>query len=682
MPPALNVSPHGMNSFLPVPRTENFDEPAVAFRRLFTGESAGGCGVALHPGQPVLQLMAQCIPAGVKPAVPCGSHDRVVKGHIKQGNFKVVSGRGSARDIGFQGLCQCGTEKPAGKPRSGRLKGQAQGENLLEILLRKLAHPRRTAPVKDQQSLALQLKHGLPDRCPAYSELLRHRGFRKVIPRRIRSSDDCFAHIPKHIISNAVPRNRLQRNHRSFSGNRSCVRHAGSIQSRRSTVKAEPPLMTTNLHNTSADGVTINMKSLRRKVAWRVLPLVFLLYIVAYLDRANVGFAKLRMAADLGFSEAVYGLGIGIFFIGYLILEIPGALLVERWSARKWFARILVTWGLISSLTAFVTTPMQFYIARFFLGVAEAGFFPGIIVYFTHWFTAQDRTRALSGLVMAVPFSLAMGAPVSAMLLDVHWLGLEGWQWMFILEGIPGVLLGFITLRFMTDRPRHAKWLTPEERDYLEAALAAEAEAKEGAHKISVWQALRLRNVWLLTLGIFATNTGGYVIAFWIPTMVKSLSGGTDLATLLYSGLFYACGIAGVYVSGQSADRTGDRKWHCVAGQTATALFLAGSAITGQPFFIIMTWLCLTGFAAFFWPSPFWSLPTLTLTSASAAVAIGFINMSANLAGWLGNYYMGWLKSQGGSDSGLLLLLADCYLLGALLVCFVKIQRTSPPSSK
>lgn len=422
----------------------------------------------------------------------------------------------------------------------------------------------------------------------------------------------------------------------------------------------------------------IDRAALRRKVAWRVLPLVFLLYIVAYLDRANAGFAKLRMKADLGFSEEVFGFGFGIFFIGYLLLEIPGALLVERWSARKWFARILISWGIISALTAFAKTPMQFYVARFLLGVAEAGFFPGVIVYFTHWFTAQDRTRALSGLVMAVPFSLAIGAPVSALLLDVDWFGLHGWKWMFILEGIPAVILGFVTLWCMTDRPRHAKWLTQEERDYLEAALAAEAQAKEGANKIHVWQALRLPNVWLLALGIFATNTGGYALGFWLPSMVKTLSGGTDHAALCYTGLFYVCGLAGVYVSGQSSDRTGDRKWHCVAGQAATALFLAGSALTGQPFFIVMTWLCLTGFAAYFWPSPFWSLPTLTLTASAAAVSIGFINMSANLAGYLGNYAMGWLKTHGYTESALLFLLAGCYLLGAVLVSFVKVRRTAP----
>jgi len=225
--------------------------------------------------------------------------------------------------------------------------------------------------------------------------------------------------------------------------------------------------------------VAIDPAALRRKVAWRVLPLVFVIYIVAYLDRANVGFAKLRMASDLKFSEEVFGLGIGIFFIGYLILEIPGALLVERWSARKWFARILISWGFISALTAFVRTPMQFYVARFLLGVAEAGFFPGIIVYFTHWFANRDRGRALSGLVMAVPFSLAMGAPVSALLLDANWLDLAGWKWLFILEGLPAVLLGMVTLIWMTDRPRNARWLTPGERDPREVRASGKSSAFE-----------------------------------------------------------------------------------------------------------------------------------------------------------------------------------------------------------
>lgn len=415
--------------------------------------------------------------------------------------------------------------------------------------------------------------------------------------------------------------------------------------------------------------------ALRRKVARRILPLVFLLYIVSYLDRANVGFAKLRMAEDLQFSEEVFGFGIGIFFIGYLILEIPGALLVERWSAKRWFARILITWGFISALTAFVETPMQFYLARFALGVAEAGFFPGIIVYFTHWFTQRDRARALSGLIMAVPFSLALGAPVSALLLDVNWLGLRGWQWLFIVEGLPAVVLGIVTMIWLTDRPRDANWLTRAEREYLEGALAAEMKAKESSGTISVWQSLGLRNVWLLALGIFATNTGGYALAFWIPTMVKTLSGESDRRALLYSCLFYSCGLISVFLSGQSSDRTGERKFHCVAGQVSTGVFLLLSALPGQSFALVMAWLCLTALSSYFWQTPFWTLPTLTLNASAAAVSIGLINMCANLAGYVGNHATGWLRHNGFTDSHCLVFLAVCFMLGGVFVSLVRVPR-------
>jgi ACS family tartrate transporter-like MFS transporter len=413
------------------------------------------------------------------------------------------------------------------------------------------------------------------------------------------------------------------------------------------------------------------ISALRRKVAWRILPLIILLYLVAYLDRANVGFAKLRMAKDLGFSEEVFGLGLGIFFIGYLTLEIPGALLVERWSARKWFARILITWGFLSAATAFVQTPVEFYVVRFLLGVAEAGFFPGIIVYFTHWFPMQERARAMSGFIVAVPLSLALGAPLSAVLLDVGWLGWHGWQWLFVIEGLPAVLLGIVTLFALTDRPRDAAWLSPAEREYLESRLTQESRAKESARRFSIGEALRTRNVRLLALGIFATNTGGYALSFWMPTTVKSLSGGSDESALLYSGLYYACGLVGVIYAGFLADRTGNRKWTCVAGQCLTGMFLAMSAIPGQSFPTVMAWLLLTGLTAYSWPPPFWALPTTALTASAAAASIGFINIFANLAGYLGNHLIGWIKMRGATDSTCLLFLAGWYLLGGLIVSFV-----------
>jgi ACS family tartrate transporter-like MFS transporter len=421
----------------------------------------------------------------------------------------------------------------------------------------------------------------------------------------------------------------------------------------------------------------VDVPALRRKVAWHILPLVVVLYIVSYLDRANVAFAKLRMGEALGFSDGVFGFGIGVFFIGYLFLEIPGALLVERWSARKWFARILVTWGLISAAMAFVKTPTEFYWARFLLGVAEAGFFPGIIVYFTHWFVQSDRSRALSGLLLAVPLSLALGAPVSSLLLDVHWLGMAGWQWLFIVEGLPAVLLGFVTLACLTDRPRNANWLTQEEREHLEGALAAEARAKEVTGRISVSQALRLPAVWLLVLGVLVGNSGGYALSFWLPTTVKNLSGGSDQMTLFYSGLFYSCGIVSVLVSGQSADRTGDRKWHAAGGMIATGVFLACSVIPGQSFGVQMVWLCLTGFSAFFWISPFWTLPSLTLTASAAAVATGLINMGANLAGYLGNHVTGWLRSGGYGETKCLLFLSACFIGGGSIISLLRLKPTS-----
>ena len=428
---------------------------------------------------------------------------------------------------------------------------------------------------------------------------------------------------------------------------------------------------------TAPDSTPVNVPALRRKVAVRILPLVILLYIISYLDRANVAFAKLRMGKALGFSEEVFGFGIGVFFIGYLFLEIPGALLVERWSARKWFARILVTWGFISAAMAFVKTPSQFYWARFFLGVAEAGFFPGIIVYFTHWFVQSDRSRALSGLLMAVPFSLALGAPVSSLLLDVNWMGLEGWQWLFIVEGMPAVVLGFVVLGCLTDRPRDAQWLTKAEREHLEAELAAEAAAKEVAGKVSVSAAFRLPAVWLLVIGVMICNSGGYALSFWLPTTVKNLSGGSDRMTLFYSGIYYACGIVSVLVSGQSADRTGDRKWHAVGGMIATGVFLACSVLPGQAFGTQMIWLCLTALGAFFWITPFWTLPSLTLTASAAAAATGLINMGANIAGYLGNHATGWLRAHGYGETGCLLFLSACFIVGGCVISFLRLKPKS-----
>ena len=425
----------------------------------------------------------------------------------------------------------------------------------------------------------------------------------------------------------------------------------------------------------------VDSRAVRRKVSLRIIPLIFILYVVAYLDRANAGFAKAPMQQSLDFTEQQFGWAFGIFFIGYLLLEIPGALMVERRSASRWFTRIMITWGVCSMATALVREAWQFYLARFLLGLAEAGFFPGIIVYFTHWFPRAQRGRALAGMVLGIPVSLALGARVSGWLLEVNWLNLAGWQWVFIVEGLPAVLLGLALPYLLVDRPRHARWLSPAERNWLENRLAAE-RAADVLNTPSLAVVLRQPIVWLLALGIFATNTGGYALVFWLPTAMRQLLSQANVqsspeAILNWVGLIYVCGLAGVWLSGQSSDRSGERKWHCVVAQVMTGLCLMASVVPGQPWPLVLTWLCLVGFFVFAWPSPFWVLPTLSLSASTAAVAIGFINMCANLAGAFGSPVVGWMKDARFDDRACLMFLASCYLVGALFVGCLHLPRKS-----
>jgi ACS family tartrate transporter-like MFS transporter len=417
-----------------------------------------------------------------------------------------------------------------------------------------------------------------------------------------------------------------------------------------------------------------------RKVAWRILPLLLVLYIIAYLDRVNAGFAKLQMKESLQFGEDVFGWGFGIFFVGYLLLEIPGALLVEHWSARKWFTRILLTWGLCSMAMAFVRTPSQFYLARFLLGLAEAGFFPGVIIYFTHWFPRAERGRALATLVLGVPISQAFGAAFSAWLMSHDWLGYEGWQWVFLLEGAPAVLFGMALPFLMTDRPRQARWLTPAEGEWLEQTLEAERRQIAAQGGMHLRQALRQPTVWLLALAILLTNTGGYGMAFWLPTVVKNLLASLEVAAdesavLRWTSLVYLCGLAGVWLSGQSSDRTGERKWHCVVGQVATGACLLLTTLPGQSWAGVFGWFCLVGFFAVWWPTPFWMLPTLTLSASAAAVSIGFINMCANVAGVIGPPLVGEMKARGFGERDCLAVLACCYVAGGVVVSVLRVRR-------
>jgi ACS family tartrate transporter-like MFS transporter len=422
----------------------------------------------------------------------------------------------------------------------------------------------------------------------------------------------------------------------------------------------------------------VDPRAVNRKVTLRIIPIIFVLYLVAYLDRANIGFAGVQMREQLGLSKRVFGWGAGIFFTGYLLLEIPGALLVEHWSARKWFARILVSWGVCSMGMALVRTPVQFYLARFLLGLAEAGFFPGVIVYFTHWFPRAERGRAFAGLVLGIPVSLALGARVSALLLDVHWFGLQGWQWVFILEGLPAVFLGVVVPVLLTDRPGQARWLDPAERQWLVQTLESERQESVAAGRAALGQTLRHPAVWLLAIGIFLTNTGGYALVIWLPDAIKQLLAvagkeTTDAAGLNWLSATYLFGLAGVWFSGRSSDRTRAWKWHCVAGQVLTGVFLAAAVAEGQPRGLVFAWLCLVQFFAFFWPPPFWVLPTLTLSATAAAASIGFINMAANLAGQVGPAVFGEMRDKGYGDRSCLLVLAGCYAAGGCIIALLHV---------
>jgi ACS family tartrate transporter-like MFS transporter len=313
----------------------------------------------------------------------------------------------------------------------------------------------------------------------------------------------------------------------------------------------------------------------RHRIARRLLPFLFLLYVIAFLDRMNVGAAALQMPHDLGFSEGVIGMGAGVFFLGYFLLEIPGALIVERWSARRWIARIMISWGLVTVFMAFIHTSRQFYVVRFLVGAAEAGFFPGVIVYLTHWFRYQDRAKAVAFFYAANPLSYVIGSPLAGLLLGLSWLGLRGWRWLFIIEGIPAVVVGVITIWYLTDWPEQAPWLGADEKAWITAELQREKEAKNRRRSYRVWEALCHRDVILLTGCYFCAMTGSYGIAFWLPTILKRLSGKSDLKVTLLSALPYVAAFVTQQVNGWHSDRTRERRWHAAIPVFACGLALA-----------------------------------------------------------------------------------------------------------
>ena len=405
----------------------------------------------------------------------------------------------------------------------------------------------------------------------------------------------------------------------------------------------------------------------RHRTARRLLPFLFILYVIAFLDRMNIGAAALQMPRDLGFNPEVIGLGAGIFFWGYFLLEIPGALIVERWSARRWIARIMISWGLMTVLMAAIHTARQFYLVRFLVGAAEAGFLPGVIVYLTHWFRYEDRAKAVAVFYAANPLSYVIGSPLAGLMLGLSWLGLRGWRWLFILEGIPAIIFGVITIWYLTDWPAEAKWLPEEEKSWIIGELKRERAAKKRSYKI--WEALRHRDVILLTLCYFCAMTGSYGIAFWLPTILKRLSGQSDLKVTLMAALPYVAAFITQQVNGWHSDRTCERRWHAAVPVFVCGLAL-GFAVLFRGNLALSLMLFVVAGGSFYGFQPvFWAVPTLFLSESAAAASIGLINSVGNLGGFVGPMVMGYLASRTRSFSaGLLYLVASLFASGILML--------------
>jgi len=417
----------------------------------------------------------------------------------------------------------------------------------------------------------------------------------------------------------------------------------------------------------SAAGDVVFARQTNRRIARRLVPFLFLLYIIAFIDRTNVAAAALEMPRDLGFNAKVIGLGSGIFFFGYMLLQIPGALIAERLSVRRWIAAVMVAWGILTIAMSFVHTASQFYVVRFLVGVAEAGFFPAVVVYLTHWFRSSDRAKALAGFYAAMPLSFVVGSPVAGLLLKISWFGVHGWRWLFVLEGVPAIAMGFVALKYLTDWPREAHWLRPEEREWIAAELDREKEAKKKLRSFGIGKAMRDPNVILMMLCYFFATSGNYGIAFWLPTILKRLSGKSDLVVTVLAALPYLAGFVTQQINGWHSDRTRERRFHA-----ALPVMLAGVSLFFAITFLSNVTLALlfftitAGFYYAFQPT-FWTVPTEYLAGSAAAACVGLINMG-NLGGFVGPFVLGFLQTKTHTFSAGLSYLVGSFILSGMVL--------------
>jgi MFS transporter, ACS family, tartrate transporter len=419
---------------------------------------------------------------------------------------------------------------------------------------------------------------------------------------------------------------------------------------------------------------SVEKRALRR-ITWRIVPYVCFLYFIAFIDRVNIGFAALTMNKDIGLSPAVFGFGAGIFFLGYFIFEVPSNLILEKVGARRWIARILITWGIISGAMAFVEGAYSFYALRFLLGVAEAGFFPGIILYLSYWFPARNRAAVTAIFMAAAPISVALGSPISTALMELDGLmGMKGWQWMFIMEAAPAVIMGFVTFFFMTDRPEKATWMPADEKAWLVKTMDAEVAARAGAAHPSPWRALVNPRVLALAVIYFGTSAGLYTLGIWAPSIIKQL--GVSTMTVGFLNMVApTVSVIAMYLWSRHSDRTGERTWHvviaCLCASTglilagaSTDLILAGAA--AGLIIVIMT-LTMVNVGISSCKPPLWSMPTMFLSGPAAAAGIATINSIGNLGGFVGPSMIGWIKQSTGSFAGGLYFVAGLLVLSAAL---------------
>jgi MFS transporter, ACS family, tartrate transporter len=419
-----------------------------------------------------------------------------------------------------------------------------------------------------------------------------------------------------------------------------------------------------------------------RKVTLRIVPFLMLLYFVAYLDRVNVGFAKITMNSDIGLSDAAFGFGAGIFFLGYFIFEVPSNLILHKVGARRWIARIMLSWGIVSACMALATGPVSFAVLRFLLGVAEAGFFPGVILYLGYWFPSRHRARIVALFMAAVPISVAIGSPVSGLLLKLDGLmGLHGWQWLFIVEAAPAILLSGVVLKYLTDRPEKADWLSQEQRSWLAEEMNREAENKPAGH--SSFAALRaLVNPRILSLAViyFGTSAGLYTLGIWAPDMIAS-QGVDTLTTGFINAIPPIAAVICMVLWARHSDRTGERNWHVFIACVVAASGLAMAAFASSLVPVVVA-LVIVNIGISSAKPPLWAIPTTFLTGASAAAGIAAVNSIGNLGGFAGPYLIGWIKETTGSFEGGLIAVSAMLVLSAILILFQPKAHNAPQSPR